>query len=67
MADRTIAKKRHRAVCNVAVGFDLCPPDTTVAQADAILVQWFGNDYVLHAVGVEPAVLGQIGHAAKTP
>src|SRR5690606_8631606 len=44
---------------------DRGPPDAAVAQADAVLVQGFGNDDVLDPVRREAALFGQIGHAAE--
>ena len=36
-----------------------------MAKADAILVEWFGDDDMINAVGIEIAALGKIGDAAK--
>jgi len=38
-----------------------------MTKADAVFVQRLGDDDVLHAVGVEIALFGQIGDAAIAP
>ena len=49
---------------DTAMGLNLGPPDAAMAEADLVLVQRFGDDDMLHAGGIEAALLGQIGHAA---
>ena len=46
------------------MGLDLGPPDATMTQTDAILVQRFWDDDMLHARRVEIAPLGQVGDTA---
>ena len=47
------------------LGLDLGPPHAAMTKTDAILVQGFRNDDVLHAFRVEVAFFGQIGDTAK--
>ena len=67
VAHGAVAQKRHRAVGDLAMGLDLGPPDAAMTQADPILVERFGDDHMLHALGAEPALLGQVGDAAEAP
>ena len=64
MAHGAIAQKRHGAVGDLALGFDLGPPAAPVPQTDTVFLQRFGDDHMLHAVRVEMTVLGQIGDTA---
>ena len=65
MADRAVAQKGHGAMGDAAPGFHLGPPDAAMAQADAVLVQRFGDDDVLDPVRVKPALSGQPGYPAE--
>ena len=65
VAHRAIAEKRHRAMRHLALGLDLGPPDAAMAEADAVLVQRFGNDDVVDLGLREIALLRQIGDAAE--
>src|SRR5256885_2317397 len=49
----------------LALGLDLRPPDATMTQTDAVLVQWLGNDDVVDPGFREIAEAGQMGHAAE--
>jgi hypothetical protein len=64
VADGAVAEERHRAVRDAAMGLDLGPPDAAMAQADAVLVQRFGDDDVLDASARNSRALRQIGDAA---
>ena len=45
------------AMRDLAVGLDLRPPDTAMAEADPVLVQRLGNDDMLHPFRREEALL----------
>ncbi len=62
--DGAVAEERHRAVRDAPERLDLRPPHAAVPEADAVLVQRFGDDDVLHAAGREPALLRQVRDAA---
>ena len=65
MSDGAVAQKRHGAMGDTAMGFHLGPPNAAMAQADAVFVQGFGDDDMLHAVRVEIPPFGQPRDAAK--
>ena len=44
----TISKKWHGPVCNFALCFYFCPPDTPVTKTDPVLVEGFGDDNVIN-------------------
>ena len=62
MANGAVAQKRHRPVRDATMGFNLGPPHATMAQTDAVFVQGFGDDHVVHMR--EMAVLGEVSHPA---
>ncbi len=64
VANGTVTQKRHGTMGNPPLGFDFRPPDTAMAQTNAIFVQGFGDDHMLHAVGVEIPLFRQIGDTA---
>lgn len=67
VADGAVAQERHGAVGDMALGFHLRPPHATVAQADAIDVQRFGDDDVIDSRPREIAFFCQIGDATEAP
>ncbi len=65
MAHGAVAEKRHRAVGDAPHGFDLGPPDATMAEAYAVLVQRLGDDDVIDAGFGEKSLAGKMGDAAE--
>ncbi len=66
MAHGAITKERHGAVGDAAMCFDFSPPNTAMAKAYTIFMEGFGNDDVLHTLGGEKPLLGQVGDTTET-
>src|SRR6202021_3128269 len=64
MAHGAIAEKGHRAVRHPPMGFYLGPPHAAMSDADAVDIERFGDDNVIHARRGKPATLRQIVHSA---
>src|SRR5271166_3155058 len=66
VAHGAITEKRHRAVRDATVRFDLGPPNPAVTDANPIDIEGLRDDDVIDARRREPTALGQIGNAAET-